>query len=244
MMTKKTSIGADRAAGFTLVELLTVMVIVSILLSVAAVGIARIDRGQKTTTSVTLIEALASEARAIAIGEGTRTRLMIHNDLSDTENPGRYLRYFVIAAEEKDETGEVEDGGGSRWRITSRGTLLSDGVFFDHELSKVASSKISAANPSDDSSFTGFGEWQEGRIDFPGAPRAEQDAYYYEFNPEGICVHEDSLSPGGVIILSEGNSGGPGRDPILNDSNKAGFVIWRNGSSSIYRDIPGLVNNQ
>ena len=221
--------------GFTLVELLTVMAIVSILLSVAAVGISRIDRGQATTTSLALTEALFNEARALAIGEGTRTRVVIHNDLNDSDNPDRYLRYLAIAVEEKNSSGT----GTGNWTVASRGTLLPSGVFFDHDSSKKVSAKVEGANPMS-GSITGFGEWNTGTIDFPGLPRSAQSCYYYEYNSEGICVAEGSSKPGGAFVVSQGSRGAKDSDPILDDKNKTGFVIWRNGSTSIYRNTKDL----
>ena len=66
-----------------------------------------------------------------------------------------------------------------------------------------------------------------------------QDCYFYEFNAEGICVHDGSTTPGAAVVLSSGIPE-DGKEPILNGSDKAGFVVWRNGSTSIYRDTMDL----
>ncbi|NIP98716.1 MAG: prepilin-type N-terminal cleavage/methylation domain-containing protein, partial [Akkermansiaceae bacterium] len=109
-----------RVAGFTLVELMAVMAVIAILLSIAAVGIQNIDRGQATTTAVAVTEALFDEARSAAIGRGTRARLIIHANLND-EDPTdrtRYLTYMTVAVSETDEDGIDQD----RWRVITRGT--------------------------------------------------------------------------------------------------------------------------
>ncbi|MBI24604.1 MAG: hypothetical protein CMN05_13600, partial [Roseibacillus sp.] len=47
---------------------MAVMMVIAILLSVAAVGIQSIDRGQATTTALAITEALFDETRSKAVG--------------------------------------------------------------------------------------------------------------------------------------------------------------------------------
>jgi prepilin-type N-terminal cleavage/methylation domain-containing protein len=229
-----------RGGGFTLIELLTVMAIISILLTVASVGISGISKGTALASALTTSEALFSEARSTAIGAGTRARLVIHNDLDDKESPERYLRYLAIAVEEKDEDGNGTD----TWKIASRGSLLPAGVYFDVEASRSLSEEVDSSNStSGNGAVSGFGEWALGTMDFPGPPMAtEQSCYYYEFNAEGICIIEGTTEPGAAFVVSEGNR--PlGKDPILDKENKSDFVIWRSGSSSLYKSIKDLQTN-
>ena len=83
------SISRFARRGFTLVEVLAVVSIIAILLSVAAVGIQRIDRGQATTSALALSEAVFNEARSLAIARGTRARVVIHNELNDADTQER-----------------------------------------------------------------------------------------------------------------------------------------------------------
>ena len=64
-------------AGFTLVEIMAVMMVIAILLSVAAVGIQNIDRGQATTTALSVTESLFDEARSAAVGPVSYTHLTL-----------------------------------------------------------------------------------------------------------------------------------------------------------------------
>ena len=88
-----------KRAGFTLVEIMAVMMVIAILLSVAAGGIQNIDRGQATTTALAVTESLFDEARSEAVGRGTRARLLIHKELNDKEleDRERYLSYMCVA---------------------------------------------------------------------------------------------------------------------------------------------------
>ncbi|MEM9280561.1 MAG: hypothetical protein AAGA96_01935 [Verrucomicrobiota bacterium] len=228
-------IRGKQGAAFTLFELLAVIVIISILIVLV---VPNFNQGSGTSTSLAVVEGLFSEARTRAIGEGTRTRIVIHNDRGDTEYPGRYLRLFAIAAERRNEEGR---GTGEWIANDSVGELLAPGVFFDHQSSREASSRIASSNSTspDDNSITGFGTWEEGEIDFPGPPDSEQSCYFYEFNSSGICIHDGSMTPGGVVVLSGGNASMEG-EPILNKDDKAGFVILRNGGTSIYRNVKAL----
>ncbi|HJM64407.1 MAG: hypothetical protein GY872_18200, partial [Roseibacillus sp.] len=64
---------------------MAVMMVIAILLSVAAVGIQSIDRGQATTTALAITEALFDETRSKAVGKGIRARLLIHKELNDED---------------------------------------------------------------------------------------------------------------------------------------------------------------
>ena len=96
------------------------------MLSVAAIGIQNIDKGQSTVSGLAIGQSLMDEARNLAVGRGTRARLCIHSDSSEED---RNLRYCVVAYEEieRDDSGEIT---GTSWRVDSRGTQLPSGSIF------------------------------------------------------------------------------------------------------------------
>lgn len=206
--------------GFTMVEILTVIAVMAILMSVASVGIQKIDRGQATTSALAVTEALFDEARSVAVGRGTRARVLVHNELDDSNEDDRvrYLRYLAVAAWDEDS---------SSWEVVSRGTLLPSGVYFDADYSSDGASRVS-----------GIGTYGTTTIRLPGADKAAKNCYYYEFNGEGICVDGDSAGadPGAAFVLVSGVRLS-GRDEIkTRGNNRTGFVIWRNGRTSLYRN--------
>ncbi|HCQ39032.1 MAG TPA: hypothetical protein DIV39_07735 [Verrucomicrobiales bacterium] len=233
MRTKQTSKIGDSLsrglrAGFTLVEIMAVMMVIAILLSVAAVGIQNIDRGQATTTALSVTEALFDEARSAAVGRGTRARILIHKELNDSEldDRDRYLSYMCVAVESTDREGDVEGAG---WEVITRGTKLPSGVYFSPEESDRVADAIGVGKPG------------TMRIDLPGKDSNGADSfkecYYFEFNPEGVCVDgEDAgMEPGAAVVLISGTRPRDQEEPKLMKNNKVGFVVWRNGRTSIFR---------
>ena len=213
-------------AAFTLLEILVVLLIIGILLSI---GFSQLGSGQGGITSLPSIEALFSQARTQAIGNATRVRVVIHNDPTDEDYPDRHLRFFAIAVPEE---GDPTDPDDDSWVISSTGTFLAQGVFFDKEASARAATDIGAANPAgDDDPETGFGKWGSDQIDFPGPPDSLQDCLFYEFNSEGICVIHGTTTPGGVVVLGRGVRN-DGEDPVFRPADKVGFVVWRNCHST------------
>ena len=211
--------------GFTLVELLVVVGIMAAMLSVAAIGIQNIDKGQGTVSGLSQSQALMDEARNLAVGRGTRARLCIHADSSE-EN--RYLRFFVVAYEEieRDEAGEITD---TSWKVESRGTMLPNGIIFHPEYSSQASAQID-----------GLGTYGSGGtgVRFPGDGKSvRQPAYfYYEFNSEGLCVQEDQTDTGAAFVVCRGVISPGSNEPRVIGNDVEGFVIWRNGRTSPIRN--------
>lgn len=218
--------------GFTLIELLVVVGIMAVMLSVAAVGIQNIDKGQATVSGLSQAQALMDEARNLAIGRGSRARLCIHADSSEEE---RNLRFAIVAFEEI----EFDDSGeetGRSWKVSSRGTFLPSGVYFHPQFSQDASSTIEGLGD--------FGSNGSG-VRFPGGPKTTRNPsyYYYEFNSEGLCIEEGQTEPGAAFVLCRGVTG-PGADaPRVVGNDVDGFVIWRNGRTSPIRDTDVMSTN-
>lgn len=208
-----------------MVEVLTVIAVMAILMSVAAVGIQRIDKGQATTSALAISEALFDEARSAAVGRGTRARILIHNKLDDRKDGDRerYLRYLAVV---------VYDEDSKTWERVSRGTLLPSGVYFDPDLSDQAAGSI-----------PDIGTYGTTSMRLPGSDRTSKPCYYYEFNGEGICVDSDSsgAKPGGAFVLVGGIRTPGDKKPIMQGKNQSGFVVWRNGRTSLYRS-PEQIN--
>ncbi len=203
---------------------MAVMMVIAILLSVAAVGIQSIDRGQATTTALAITEALFDETRSKAVGKGIRARLLIHKELNDEdrEDRSRYLRSMYLAVESTNQAGDAQGGG---WEIITRKTDFPKGVYFSIEESERVAAAIGVGKPGTMS------------IKLPGKSDSLKECYYFEFNPEGVCVDSENaaLNPGAVVVLISGTRPLDAEEPMILKNNKVGFVVWRNGRTSIFR---------
>ena len=216
-----------RRSGFTLIEIMAVMAVIAILLSVAAVGIQNIDRGQATTTALSLTEALFDEARSKAVGQGTRARLLIHKNLDDNDptDRERYLNYMCVAIQDNSQTStNPQQQGGSGWEVTTPKLPMPGGVYFSIEESEKVADAIRVGRPG-----TMF-------IELPGQKGTPKECYYFEFNSEGVCVDsEGNTEPGAAVVLISGSRPRDQEKPKILKNNKVGFVVWRNGRTSIFR---------
>jgi len=197
--------------GFSLVELLVVILIISLLLTLGAVGLRGIG-GKGVTTAVTTTEAVFDEARSIAVGKGTKSRVLI--DVNDIRDLTTYKRRLLVAYQELDDNGEPTQN----WVLSSRPTLLPDRTFFSQTFSRRDHQG-------------GAGALEEmtlavNKIAFDGR------YLFYEFNSEGICS-----TPGASFVVGSGVRP-EGEEPRATGEGKrdfAGFVVWRNGRTSLFR---------
>lgn len=212
-----------RSHGFTLVEMLVVIAIMSILMTAGAIGLSGVG-GKGVTSGVAAAESLFDEARSIAVGQRTRARVLVAKNL--TNNKADNLRRIVVVSEELNPDGTPKTGS---WILSSRGTVLPDQTFFSQEFSK-----------KDQKSGTGL----DTPVTLTTTKSAYQGTYYaYEFNAEGICT-----TPGASFVVGSGVRpvNKPDDKPRITSSAKrdfGGFVVWRNGRTSMFRspdqmDIP------
>src|SRR6478672_2565753 len=87
----------QRSRGFTLVEMLVVIAIMSILMTAGAIGLGGMG-GKGVTSGVASAESLFEEARATAVGRNLRACVLVAKTL--TNNPADDLRRIVVAYEE------------------------------------------------------------------------------------------------------------------------------------------------
>ena len=230
-MMRHNSYTTPSSRGFTLVELLVVVGIMAAMLSVAAIGIQNIDKGQATVSGVAQVQGLMDEARNLAIGRGTRARLCIHAAPQEEE---RNLRYMVVAYEEIQRDASGQETGRS-WRVDSRGTYLPNSVYFNPQLSQQAGLQV-----------TGLGTYGSGGtgVKFPGDLRSIRNPayFYYEFNSEGLCSAQDQTNAGAPFVLCRGVLPPTTSQPRVIRSDVGGFIVWRNGRTSPIRDTSTLIN--
>jgi prepilin-type N-terminal cleavage/methylation domain-containing protein len=209
--------------AFTLVELLVVIAIISILMTAGSIGLSSIG-GKGVTSGVANAEALFSEARSAAIGKNIRACVLIARKLAN--NPADDLRRMIVATEPVDPTtGKPTTPAGSSpaWVISSRGAVLPDQTFFSSKFSKKDHS--GAGGALDTVTLSNV------KTSYKG------DYYVYEFNSQGICT-----TPGASFVIGSGarslTKAADTNPPRVTSSAKrdfGGFVIWRNGSTSVFR---------
>lgn len=205
-----------RARGFSLIEMLIVIAIMSILLTVGAIGISGITSGKGVASAVASTEALFEQARSIAVSKGTTARVMVSvNDPTDSAN---YLRRIVVVYNELNADGTPS----SNWTLSDRGLVLPDQVYF----SKTYSVKDQKAGSG---SLDEFDLPVGGSVKKPFAGKY----VYYEFNSEGICK-----TAGASFVVGTGARGVSEPNPRASSGAKrdfGGFVVWRNGRTSLFR---------
>lgn len=204
--------------GFTLVEMLVVIVIMSILMTVGAIGIGGMG-GKGVSSGVATAESLFDEARSIAVGQRIYARVLVAKDL--TNSPSENLRRMIVVAEKLKADGTRDlnaSGEPSNWEMSSRGAVLPDQVYFSANFSQKADGGDLDPEP------------------FTGATNAYAGSYYvYEFNSEGICT-----TPGAKFVIGTGSRSvkEPKEKPRVTSAGKrdfGGFVVWRNGRTSLFR---------
>jgi len=209
--------------GFTLVEMLVVIAVVSILMTAAAIGINGLG-GKGVVSAVATAEGLVNEARSTAKSRSIRSCVLVARSL--TNNPADDLRRILVAYEQVDATtGEPIAGPDQEptWELSSRGTLLPEKVYFSEALSRLDHESASGEIPT---------------VTLSTVKSNYQGEYFiYQFNNEGIC-----LSAGSSFVIGSGSrsitQSAASSPPVVTAAGRrdfGGFVIWRNGGTSLFR---------
>jgi prepilin-type N-terminal cleavage/methylation domain-containing protein len=213
--------GPPQLSGFSLIELLTVIAIMSVLMTVAAIGVGGATGGKGISNAVSTSEAIFDEARSIAVSKRTNARVLIAvKDASEmrgnVQARENHLRRMIIAYQDLDQDGRPTEA----WTVSSRGVLLPEQTYFSREFSR--------QNHKEQS-----GEIQITTLGAPAKEDFRGNYYYYEFNPEGICT-----TPGASFVVGTGTMPPNQDQPRVTGAAKrdfGGFVIWRSGRTSVFR---------
>jgi len=207
-----------RLPGFTIVEILTVIAIITILMAAGAIGVGNLNAGKGVTSAVATCESLFEEARTIAVSKRCKARVLI--DINDNASDN-YLRRVAIVHEKINTDGSVAAG---TWVLANRGYEMPKGTYFSAEYS----------------ALKGGGKIKEETFGGADIKANYHGKYaYYEFNGEGIFEEAGSSFVVGSGVRPKNQepktTKGAARD-------FSGFVVWRNGRTSAFRS-PGQIQN-
>lgn len=225
-------------SAFTLVEMLVVIAIISILMTAGVIGLNGMG-GKGVTVAVASAEAVFDEARTTAVSKNLRACVLVSKTL--TNNPAEDLRRLIVAYEEVDLSGTAATNPNyglakdptnqnPNWTLSSRAVALPEQTYFSQKYSQ-QSIDSGGVIPEIDSS----------KIKGPNGAAVKSSYagkyFIYRFNAQGICQ-----IPGATFIVGSGSRNGAmsgvADQPRLTGAAKkdfGGFVIWKNGGTSVYR---------
>jgi type II secretory pathway pseudopilin PulG len=205
--------------------MLIVIAIISTLMTLGSIGLGNMG-GKGVSTGVATAENLFDEARTTAKARNIRACVLVAKTLDN--NPSDDLRRMLVAYEEIDPaTGEPTQPNNAtpKWVLSSRGTVLPDQTFFSETLSSL--DHAAGTTPIETVVLS------DAKTNYVGT------YFIYQFNGEGICP-----TPGTSFVIGNGtrnvSRSATDAPPRVNASGKrdfGGFVIWRNGGTSIFRSL-------
>lgn len=222
-----------RKNAFTLVEMLVVIAIIAILMAAGSIGLSGMG-GKGVTSGVATAESLFDEARTTAVGRNLRACVLVAKSLDN--NTSEDLRRIVVAYQETDTDGtpkEKDPSAEPNWIISSRGAVLPEQTYFSEQFSRRdhAAGSGTVEDISDSKLKDASGGSLKSSSPYKGS------FYKYEFNSQGICK-----TPGASFIIGTGTrtlsrsaSSSPPRVMASAKRDFGGFVIWRNGRTSVFR---------
>ncbi len=195
--------------GFTLTELLVVILIMVILMAIGGISILQNNSGRGLQAGVSVLESAINEARSVAISRGTSARMLINDDNSDIS---KYRRQILTV---------VSDGSGG-WEPAFRAISLPSNVYLDSD------STVNVTGGNLGALGTGSG------VEFS---RGESPSYrFIEFNKLGICSI-GSTTPGATLVLGKGRILSASKELAIDGNQRAGIVVWRNGGTTTVNDV-------
>lgn len=211
---------AKSRSGFSLVELLTVLGIISALAVVGLIAVRGISSGASVKGAVSTVSSLTLAAREKAKTLGLGARLVIDADATDPLH--YYRRITVLEASDPDGDPSTDN---LEWSYSTKPTLLPEGVYFYEDYS------------------SGYGTMSFDFDDLsPQDGTSGDEVIYYEFDGNGRFK---KIPPsGGVAQMVFGRGVPPvggGTFSIPEDSDmelsRDGFIIHQSGRLTFFEAV-------
>lgn len=206
-----------RRNGFTLAEILTVLVIIAIVLSIAIPAVTNLTKASALNYAAREVSNAMSLARQYAITQRTTTRVVFPYDGTGALNhPDMWYHTYAVMA---NPTPTVPTG----WKYVTKWEYLPAGVVFLRDPLPTAPSVVGALNNPNSLAY-------QVNLPFPdtAVPTDLGTLSYIEFAPTGAATPlAVAISQAGTLTMQEGfidNNGLPQATPI-NPPNYRIFVV-------------------
>jgi prepilin-type N-terminal cleavage/methylation domain-containing protein len=200
--------------GFTLVELLAVIAVITLLAGLAATGFRSHD-GLRLRSAQEILIAQVQAARNLALARNASARLLIDAG-NDRENGRRRLAIAV----------KSDTGGAADWEVVGSASELPDGTAVLVDDGGAPASTIGGSGGSNDPPAKLPGS----SLQAPESMRS-RDWYYLEFDAAGTCEE----NAGAILVVGSALHDGT-RWTRKNASLIRGVMIRRAGHASAFDD--------